>query len=174
MDERLSKLAKAAAASMRGEEIDPNWIFEESLELLELRDSFGTNALWHTLVDSACALNNVGEYALGGEIFEVLLEQARERRYPKIEFDALEGLAESWFYLGDQNRAFNYLDIGLKLATKLNRRRTIERFQDSITRYREGKTQFPAGSIKAPTNTSAARKNRRAHVSSLLKKERNR
>jgi len=174
MDERLSKLAKAAAASMRGEDIDPIWIYGESLELLELRESFQTNALWHTLSDSACALNDIGEYALGGEVFEALLEQARERRYPKIEFDALEGLAESWFYLGDRARAFGYLDLGLELAARLNRRRMIERFEDAIERYKEGKTVFPAAGVKAPTNTSAARKNRRAHVSSLLKKERNR
>lgn len=174
MDDRLSKLAKAAAASMRGEEIDPNWIFEESLELLDQRESFQTNALWHTLVDSACALNDIGEYALGGEVFEAVLEQARERRYPKIEFDALEGLAQSWFFLGDHNRAFVYLNTGLRLAEKLNRRRTIARFQQSIDDYREGKCHFPAGRIKAPTNTSAVRKNRHAHVSSLQKKERNR
>lgn len=174
MNDRLSKLAKAAAASMRGESIDPNWIYDESMALLEERDSLLTNALWHTLVDAACALNDSGEYALGGEIFEALLEHSRERRYPKIEFDALEGLAESWFYLGDHNRAFGYLDGGVKLAAKLNRPREVERFQESIGRYREGTVRFSeSGGIKAPA-TSGARKDRRAHASSLIKQQGNR
>jgi hypothetical protein len=53
MDDRLSKLAKAAAASMRGAPVDAQWIYVESLALIEDREAFQTNALWHTLVDSA-------------------------------------------------------------------------------------------------------------------------
>lgn len=173
MDDRLSKLAKVASASMRGEKVDPKWIYDESLALLEQSEAFHTNALWHTVVDSARALNDTGEYALGGEIFELLLQKARDRRYPKIEFDALEGLAESWFYLGDKDRAFQYLEVGLALATRLKRSQIIERFQDTIDQFREGKISF-TGVIKAPADANTGQMKRKAHVSSLLKKERNR
>lgn len=173
MDERISHLAKAAKASMRGEEIDAQWLYEESLAVLEERDSYQTNALWHTLVDAGRALNDVGEYALGGEIFELLVSHARARCYPKIEFDGLEGLAESWFYMGDHDRALQYLNLGLELATRLKRKHAIERFEDDIEHYRQVKGKC-SETVKAPAEAKSMRKSRKAHVSSLLKKERNR
>lgn len=174
MDERIAKLAKAAAASLRGEEIDPLWLYDQSVLLLEQSSLCEkTNALWHTLVDASRALNDVGEYALAGEVFEMLLQQARARLYPKLEFDALEGLAESWFYIGDQNRAFRYLQTGKELAIRLNRKSTRERFEIAIESFREGKHASMSGPIKAPTNSKRMRKNRNSSVSSLLKKERN-
>lgn len=173
MDERICHLAKVAAASLRGEEIDAQWLYDESLSLLEKRDSYQTNALWHTLVDAGRALNDVGEYALGGEVFEQLVAQARARCYPKIEFDGLEGLAESWFYMGDHDRALQYLNLGLELASRLKRKHAIERFEDAIEHYRRSKGKCTEAA-KAPADARSIRKSRKAHVSSLLKKERNR
>lgn len=174
MDARLSKLAKAAAASMRGAPVDAQWIYAESLALIEDREAFRTKGFWHTLLDSARALNDVGEYALGGEIFELLLNQARKRSYPKIEFYALEGLAQSWFYLGDKERALRYLDIGLKLATQLKKRVAVERFEDAVAYYHAGKGILPPGKIRAPASAGNTKPKRIAHISTLLKKERNR
>ncbi len=174
MDERLSKLAKAAAASMRGASVDSQWIYEESLALSEQSQALQTNALWRILVDCASSLNDVGEYALGGEIFELVLNHAREGPHRKIEFDALEGLARSWFYMGDKDRAFRHLDEGLELATRLRKRLAVERFQNALTNYHAGKIVFPPGKIRAPTGSGTTKPKRQAHISTLLKKERNR
>jgi hypothetical protein len=174
MDDRLSKLAKVAAASMRGAPVDAKWIYDESLALIQDRETFQTNALWHTLVDCARALNDVGEFALGGEIFELLLTHSRERRYPKIEFDALEGLGQSWFYLGDKDRAFQYLNTGLELAIRLKKRTAEAKFQDAIANYLSEKPAFPPGEIRAPVEGLTGKPKRRALISTLLKKERNR
>jgi len=173
MDDRIAKLAKVCAASMRGEETDPVWISDQARQLLVEQASFEGNALWHTLVDAGRALHDVGEYALAGEIFEQLLEHARSRKYPKLEFDALEGLGECWFYLGDHGRAMKYLNEGLALAQRLQRKHMIERFESAIEYFLSGKPKFEEG-VKAPTNTERAARNRKAHVSSLLKQQRNR
>ncbi len=143
MDDRISKLAEACAVTENDEPVNSDWVYEECLALLDAYETFDSNELWSTLIDAARALNDSGEYALGGEIFESLLEHGQNRQLPKLEFDALEGLADAWFYLGDKKRAMGYLEQGLKLAIKLDKKDYIENFQISIDFYKTAKSPVP-------------------------------
>lgn len=139
MDERLAALAQASAAALRGEKIDARAIFDDAKLLLERREGLEISQFWKTLLKAADALNHLGEHALAGEIFESLLQQAREQRDTKVELQAIEGVAESWFKLGARERAVSYLQNGVTRATRLGRKRNVEIFQRMIAQFSEEK-----------------------------------
>jgi hypothetical protein len=166
IDVRLSELNRVCCASFAGEPADPHWLFDEAMDLIEKRPSGADITFWRGIVEAGRALNEMGEYAIGGELFEVVVGIAREIRFPRLEFDALEGLAFSWFYLGDQTRAIKYLEYGLELAIRLERPKAAERLRLAIDNLRPGQVRFP-DNLKAP-NTSPGRKSRWVHLSTLL------
>ncbi len=137
MNDRLSKLAAAVAAYTGGDDLDPEHIYQEAVELLQQKDGFEITEYWKTLLAAASALNDAEAYMHAGEIFESLVQQARDYREIKVELSALEGVAHSWISLGDRSRALEYLHRGQKLALRFSRRRSAEQFQKLIERNRD-------------------------------------
>ncbi len=168
---RLGELKRVCCECFAGESTDVHWLFDEATFLIENRPPHADFLFWHGVIEAGRALNHIGEYAIGGELFEIIIEIARRIRFPRIEFDALEGLAFSWFYLGDRTRAIKYLEYGLELATKLDRAPAADRFKVAIENYRSGQARFPEN-LKAP-NTSPKRPSKTVHLSTLLKRDRN-
>lgn len=166
---RLCELNRVCCACFAGEPADPHWLFDEAINLIECRPADADITFWRGVVEAGRTLNHMGEYAMGGELFEVIAEIARNIRFPRLEFDALEGLAYSWFYLGDRTRAIKYLDYGLKLANRLNRPVAAERLRVAIENFRSGRVLYP-DDLKVP-NTSPGRKSRFVHLSTLLKRD---
>src|ERR1700733_5110651 len=164
---RLCELKRVCCDCFAGEPTDAHWLFNEATFLIENRPPDADFMVWRGVIEAGRALNHIGEYAVGGELFEIIIEIARKIRFPRIEFDALEGLAFSWFYLGDRNRAIKYLEYGLELATKLHRDLAADRFRVAIENYRTGQARFP-DNLKAP-NTSPKRQSKNEHLSTLLK-----
>jgi tetratricopeptide (TPR) repeat protein len=156
---RLNKLHSICCDAFEGEPIDAQWLFDEAHWLMDSRPPHARLEYWRVIVEAGRAVNHLGEYALGGELFEEIIETARKIRFPRLEFDALEGLAFSWFYLGDRTRAVKYLEYGLEIATKLDRPIAADRFKVRIEKYRSGEPSFP-DNLKALPIRQSVRANR--------------
>jgi hypothetical protein len=106
---RANELRNISCEVFAGAPTDGQWLFEEALWLIDNRSIRGSLDFWRVILEAGRAINHLGEYAIAGELFEEIIETARKIRFSRVEFDALEGVAFSWFYLGDRARAIKYL-----------------------------------------------------------------
>jgi hypothetical protein len=73
---RLNKLHSICCDAFEGEPIDAQWLFDEAHWLMDSRPPHARLEYWRVIVEAGRAVNHLGEYALGGELFEEIIETA--------------------------------------------------------------------------------------------------
>lgn len=161
-------LRRAARASLRGDSIEPRYLYETALRLLRefSLDDEDCRDFARTMFLVGRALNDVGEYAFASEVFEFMLKHSPDT---KSQFESLEGLAIARFYMGEKTRAFATLTLGLELAVRAKRKKMTAKFECLVAELENGNPKFPKV-IKAPGANPHARTKKRAHASTMLKK----
>lgn len=170
MDEaEIENLRKTSVSSLKGSNVDAKFIYEEAIRLIDETDvDFLLKS--QALVVAAAALNDTGEYAMGGEVFEELLNLARAEGATTLELRCIEGLARSWFYLGDRKRAVHLLETGFARAKGIKNSDSEKWFRLAIDEIRDGRIAFPQ-TIKPPSHAPGVTKTKWTSLSALQKRD---